>query len=88
MSTLLVVRHTRQNEETGRAELVGAAVVGRKALLTAALVVAVGANVVLGLLNVMVLIAQGLPLGGSVALGAAVAGAGSRSRRSPRSPRR
>ncbi|MBD0323308.1 MAG: anibiotic ABC transporter, partial [Aldersonia sp.] len=76
MTTLLVVRHTRQNEETGRAELVEAAVVGRKALLTAALMVAVGANVALGLLNVVVLMAQGLPLDGSVALGAAVAGSG------------
>ncbi|OUS93711.1 ABC transporter permease [Rhodococcus sp. NCIMB 12038] len=76
MTTLLVVRHTRQNEETGRAELVEAAVVGRKALLTAALVVAVGANLVLALLNVTLLVAAGLPLDGSVALGAAVAGAG------------
>ncbi|MDH6291475.1 ABC transporter permease [Rhodococcus opacus] len=76
MTTLLVVRHTRQNEETGRAELVEAAVVGRKALLTAALAVAVGANLALGLLNVVVLVAAGLPLDGSVALGAAVAGAG------------
>ena len=76
MTTLLVVRHTRQNEETGRAELVEAAVVGRKALLTAALVVAVGANLVLALLNVTLLVAEGLPLDGSVALGAAVAGAG------------
>ncbi|PBC53016.1 anibiotic ABC transporter [Rhodococcus sp. ACS1] len=76
MTTLLVVRHTRQNEETGRAELVEAAVVGRKALLTAALVVAVGANLTLGLLNVVVLVAAGLPLDGSVALGAAVAGVG------------
>ncbi|MFZ2174405.1 MAG: anibiotic ABC transporter [Rhodococcus sp. (in: high G+C Gram-positive bacteria)] len=76
MSTLLVVRHTRQNEETGRAELVEAAVVGRKALLTAAMIVAVAANVVLALLNVAVLMAQGLPLEGSVALGAAVAGCG------------
>ncbi|GAF50903.1 hypothetical protein RW1_096_01080 [Rhodococcus wratislaviensis NBRC 100605] len=76
MTALLVVRHTRQNEETGRAELVEAAVVGRKALLTAALAVAVGANLALGLLNVVVLMAAGLPLDGSVALGAAVAGAG------------
>ncbi|MFC9555685.1 ABC transporter permease [Rhodococcus sp. NPDC056960] len=76
MTTLLVVRHTRQNEETGRAELVEAAVVGRAALLTAALVVAVGANLVLGLFNVVVLVAQGLPLDGSLALGAAVAGVG------------
>ena len=44
MSTFAVVRHTRQNEETGRAELVGAAVVGRHAGLAAALIVTVGAN--------------------------------------------
>src|SRR5512139_1435184 len=31
MSTFTVVRHTRQGEETGRAELIGAAVVGRHA---------------------------------------------------------
>jgi ABC-2 type transport system permease protein len=36
MSALSVVRHTRQNEETGRVELVGAAVVGRHAGLAAA----------------------------------------------------
>ena len=47
MSALAVVRHTRQNEETGRAELVGAAVVGRYAGLAAALIVTVGANIVL-----------------------------------------
>ena len=40
MSILLVVRHTRADEETGRAELVGAGVVGRHAPLAAALVVA------------------------------------------------
>jgi ABC-2 type transport system permease protein len=33
MSALTVVRHTRQNEELGRAELVGATVVGRYAPL-------------------------------------------------------
>lgn len=76
MSTLLVVRHTRQNEETGRAELVGAAVVGRHAMLTAALAVAVGANVVLAVLNALVLVAQGLPVGGSFALGGAIGGVG------------
>jgi ABC-2 type transport system permease protein len=47
MSALSVVRHTRQNEETGRAELVGAAVVGRHAGLAAALIVTVAANVAL-----------------------------------------
>jgi ABC-2 type transport system permease protein len=55
MSFLLVVRHTRAEEETGRAELVRAGVVGRHASITAALVAVIGANVVLG-----VLIAVGL----------------------------
>ena len=40
MSILLVVRHTRAEEETGRAELVGAGVVGRHAPLAAALITA------------------------------------------------
>ncbi|MGW5949929.1 hypothetical protein ACWFRN_33725, partial [Streptomyces celluloflavus] len=36
MSLLIVVRHTREEEETGRQELLSAAVVGRRAPLTAA----------------------------------------------------
>ena len=44
MSTLAVVRHTRQNEETGRAELISSGIVGRYASLTAALIVVVAAN--------------------------------------------
>jgi ABC-2 type transport system permease protein len=50
MSVLMVVRHTRAEEETGRAELVRATVVGRYAPLTAALATAAGTNLVLGLL--------------------------------------
>ncbi|MGH3735259.1 MAG: ABC transporter permease [Micromonosporaceae bacterium] len=50
MSVLMVVRHTRTEEETGRAELVRAAVVGRHAQLTAALLTAVVANLLLGVL--------------------------------------
>ncbi|QNG19705.1 anibiotic ABC transporter [Rhodococcus triatomae] len=76
MSTLLVVRHTRQNEETGRAELVEAAVVGRQALLTAALIVAVGANIALGGANAILLVALGLPMSGSLVTGASMAAAG------------
>lgn len=44
MSILLVTRHTRVEEQTGRAELVRANVVGRHAPLTAALIVAVITN--------------------------------------------
>ena len=48
MSILIVVRHTRAEEETGRAELVGAGVVGRHAPLAAALLAAAIADVALG----------------------------------------
>lgn len=74
MSTLAIVRHTRQNEETGRAEIIGSAVVGRHAQLTAALLVTIGANIVVGILLTLVYKANNLPLDGSIATaGAAVA---------------
>ncbi|MGH3993064.1 MAG: ABC transporter permease, partial [Pseudonocardiaceae bacterium] len=76
MSTLCVVRHTRQNEETGRAELIGSGVVGRHASLTAALLVAVGANVALALLTTLVLIGNDLPVTGSLMAGTGVAAVG------------
>jgi ABC-2 type transport system permease protein len=72
MSALAVVRHTRQNEETGRAELVGAAVVGRHAGLAAALIVTVGANLILAGLLGLVGIATGLPAVGSFMAGLAI----------------
>ncbi|MEV6694792.1 anibiotic ABC transporter [Micromonospora sp. NPDC051196] len=76
LSTFAVTRHTRQNEETGRAELLGAAPVGRYALLTAALVVVVGANVLAAGLLALALVGTGLPVAGSVAAAAAVGGVG------------
>lgn len=50
MSIFTVVRHTRNEEETGRAELVRSSRVGRHATTTAVLVVTVGANLVLAVL--------------------------------------
>ena len=47
MGIFTVVRHTRDDEEQGRLELVGAAVVGRQAPLAAALAVAFGSSLVL-----------------------------------------
>ena len=76
MSTFSVVRHTRQSEETGRAELVGAASVGRHAGLAAALIVTVAANVALAVLLGLALVTAGQPAGGSFTAGAAVAGVG------------
>jgi len=72
MSIFLVIRHTRADEEAGRLELVGSAAVGRLAALTAALLVAVAANVVLTLLLVIVLVVIGLPAAGSVAFALAI----------------
>ena len=67
MSVFLVIRHTRADEEAGRLELVGSAAVGRLAALTAALLVALAANVVLAVLLAVVLVVLGLPVAGSVA---------------------
>jgi ABC-2 type transport system permease protein len=50
MSIFVVSRHTRHNEETGAGELISSGIVGRSAPLTAALLVAVLANAVVGLL--------------------------------------
>ncbi|WP_309059246.1 ABC transporter permease [Streptomyces sp.] len=60
MSVLVVTRHTRAEEETGRAELVRSTVVGRHAHLAAALSVAVLANLALALLLALGLAGMGL----------------------------
>jgi ABC-2 type transport system permease protein len=76
MNVFTVIRHTRAEEEAGRLELVGAGRVGRAAPLTAALVIAVGADVVIGLVAALGLIATGQPATGSFALGASLAAVG------------
>ena len=88
MAILLVIRHTRVEEEAGRLELVGSAVVGRRAPLTAALLVGGGASVVLGFITALALIGSKLPVGGSFAFGIAWAGLGWPSPPWPRSPPR
>lgn len=79
MSIFLVVRHTRLEEETGRAELVRSSRVGRHATTTAALTVALAANVVLGLLLALSVGALGLDSvgwGSSLLFGMAIASVG------------
>ncbi len=79
MSVLMVARHTRTEEETGRAELVRAAVVGRHAPLAAALILTVAVNIALALLLTLglgVLGADGVTWGGSLVYGAAHGAAG------------
>jgi ABC-2 type transport system permease protein len=68
MSLFLVTRHTRQEEETGRAELVSTGVVGRYAWMAAALLYVLAVNVVLVAITALAFIAMGLPAAGSVAL--------------------
>ena len=76
MSAQAVVRHTRLDEETGRAELLGSAVVGRHARLSAALVAAAAADLVVGTAVAAVLAANGLDVTGALATGGALAGVG------------
>ncbi|MFE4173302.1 ABC transporter permease [Streptomyces sp. NPDC056909] len=49
MSLVVVVRHTREEEETGRQEMLSSAMVGRRAPLTGALLTALTANAALAL---------------------------------------
>ncbi len=69
LALFLVVRHTRTEEETGRLELLGATVVGRRAPLTAALLVAGGASLVAGAGTALGLIAVGMPTAGAIMMG-------------------
>lgn len=73
MSIFAVVRHTRQAEELGRSEMLGAGVVGRYASLGAAVIAALAANVALaGLLGLSMIIA-GQPVAGSLVAGTSIA---------------
>jgi ABC-2 type transport system permease protein len=76
LTTFIVVRHTRADEEAGRLEMVGSAVVGRQAPLTAALITAGTANVALALLTIFWLPVVRLPLAGSAALALSISGCG------------
>jgi ABC-2 type transport system permease protein len=75
MAVLTMIRHTRDDEETGRRELLGSTVVGRHAPLAASLLVTGGAGVLIGLIVAAGLIGLGLPAPGSIAFGLAMTGA-------------
>lgn len=76
MSNLIVGRHTRVEEETGRDELVRSGALSRLTPLATAVALALAANAVLGALVAAGLAGYGLPLAGSVALGAALCATG------------
>ena len=76
MSVFLVVRHTRADEEAGRAELVRATRVGRRAPLVAAVALLGLANLAVAVVTAGAAVAAGLGAEGAVLLGASLAGVG------------
>ncbi|WP_407838003.1 ABC transporter permease [Streptomyces sp. DSM 116496] len=74
MSLIIVIRHTREEEEAGRQELLSAAMVGRRAPLTAALLAALAANALVALLVTIGLAGRGA--GGAFALGLGIGATG------------
>ena len=76
MCMFLLIRHTRAEEETDRAELVRAAGVGRLATLAAACVWVALIDVVVAVGVTLSLMAFGLPETGAVAFGAVTCGIG------------
>ncbi|GAB7006019.1 multidrug efflux ABC transporter permease [Nocardioides sp. AN3] len=73
---VLVRRHTRVEEESGRAELTGGAAIGRDAPLMGAVAESFALSVVLGALIALADIAGGLDPAGSVAFGCVWLGTG------------
>jgi ABC-2 type transport system permease protein len=79
MSVFLVIRHTRKEEETGRAELIRASVIGRHAIVTAAFIWAIGVNLILALivaLGLGVFGVESVTMEGSFLFGAGLASIG------------
>ncbi|MEV0495649.1 ABC transporter permease [Streptomyces atratus] len=76
MSLIIVIRHTREEEETGRQEMLSSAMVGRRAPLTSALLAALIADAALALAIVAGMAGSGAGGAGAVALALTVAGIG------------
>lgn len=72
MNILLISRHTRVEEQTGRAELIRANVVGRHAALTATTIVAAASNLLLAILLLAGLRVFEAPLAGAAAVAAGI----------------
>ena len=76
MAVFTVIRRTRADEEAGRTELLASSVVGRAAPLAAAVIVAIGASLGIGVLTAAAGLANGQDAVGAVAFGGAMAGCG------------
>jgi len=76
MAVFTVVRHTRREEDAGRVELLGSTVVSPHAVITAAVVVAAGASVLVGLGVTLSFLGEEQPIAEAALFGAAVAALG------------
>lgn len=76
MNTFLAVRHSRAEEESGRAELVSSTPAGRLLPTAATVIHAAWANVALAVLTGLGFLSAGLPAYGSIVAGVATGGAG------------
>ncbi|MDR6972439.1 ABC transporter permease subunit [Leifsonia shinshuensis] len=76
MNTFLAVRHSRAEEESGRAELIASSPAGRLLPTTATVIHATLANILLAVLVALGFISTGLPVAGSFVAGAVTGGAG------------
>lgn len=72
MNLLLIIRHTRSEEEHGRTELVRSAVIGRHAPLTAAVITAVITNALTAVLLAVTSVIIGFPIGDAVLFGVGI----------------
>jgi ABC-2 type transport system permease protein len=73
MVMFLVIRHTRAEEETGRAELLRSTVLGRHAATLAGLVYGISAALLIGLVTTASMLAAGLDVLGSTVYGGGLA---------------
>jgi len=76
MVMFLVVRHTRAEEESGRAELLRATVTGRHAATAASVLVALVVSALVGVLDTLAFLSSGFDAQASLIHGASVAGVG------------
>ncbi|MFE3458437.1 ABC transporter permease [Nocardiopsis aegyptia] len=74
-AVILVVRHTRTDEQAGRRELVGSAAVGRHAPTAAALAVVGAGGALLAVLTSATMLASAMPAAGSLVFGLVVGSA-------------
>lgn len=76
MNMFLVGRTTRSDEETGRAELIRSAPVGRRSIIVAALLAALAVDAVAAVVVFGTAVLSGLPVTGSLLVGISLAGIG------------